>query len=107
LPDDTLVLPSHDWPFYGLLGRLDDLVAHHEERLDAAWVACAVPATGVVVLKALFHREFDAHQLFFAIGESLAHIHHLEHLGRVEREISASGIHYFRQSSKTTLCLKL
>jgi glyoxylase-like metal-dependent hydrolase (beta-lactamase superfamily II) len=106
LPDDTLVLPSHDWPFYGLLGRLDDLTAHHEERLDAAWAACAVPATGVVVLNALFHRKFDAHQLFFAIGESLAHIHHLEHLGRVEREICASGIHYFQQSSKTTSCLK-
>ena len=41
LPEDTLVLPSHDWPFHGLLGRLNDLASYHEERLDAAWVACA------------------------------------------------------------------
>jgi glyoxylase-like metal-dependent hydrolase (beta-lactamase superfamily II) len=99
LPEDTLVLPSHDWPFYGLLGRLDDLALHHEERLDAAWVACASPATGVDVLNALFKREFDAHQLFFAIGESLAHLHQLEFLGRVERNIQCSGVHYFFQAS--------
>jgi glyoxylase-like metal-dependent hydrolase (beta-lactamase superfamily II) len=99
LPEDTLVLPSHDWPFYGLLGRLDDLANHHEERLDAAWAACASPATGVGVLKALFNREFDAHQLFFAIGEALAHVHQLEHLGKVKRDIQNSGIHYFSQSS--------
>ncbi len=34
LPEDTLVLPSHDWPFHGLLGRLDDLSVHHEQRLE-------------------------------------------------------------------------
>jgi Asp/Glu/hydantoin racemase len=81
------------------LGRLDDLAAHHEERLDATWVACASPATGVDVLKALFNREFDSHQLFFAIGEALAHVHQLEHLGWVNRDIQDSGVHYFSQSS--------
>ena len=34
LPEDTLVLPSHDWPFYGLHGRLDDLALHHQQRLE-------------------------------------------------------------------------
>jgi glyoxylase-like metal-dependent hydrolase (beta-lactamase superfamily II) len=87
LPEDTLVLPSHDWPFHGLLGRLDDLAAHHEKRLDAASRACVSPVTGVDVLKALFNRELDSHQLFFAIGEALAHVHQLEHLGWVDRDI--------------------
>lgn len=99
LPEDTLVLPSHDWPFYGLLGRLDDLVQHHDERLEKSWQACAQSATGVDVLKALFDREFDAHQLFFAIGEALAHVHHLEASGRVSRDIQQSGVHYFKQSA--------
>ena len=99
LPEDTLVLPSHDFPFYGLLERLDDLALHHKERLDVAWLACASPATGVSVLNALFDREFDSHQLFFAIGEALAHLHQLEHLGQVERDIQNSGVHYFSQSS--------
>lgn len=98
LPEDTLVLPSHDWPFYGLLGRLDDLREHHAERLDETWAACVTPATGVDVLKALFKREFDSHQLFFAIGEALAHVHHLEGSGRVVREIDPAGVHYFTQA---------
>lgn len=97
LPSDTLVLPSHDWPFHGLLGRLDDLAHHHDQRLDDSWQACVNPATGVDVLKALFNREFDAHQLFFAIGEALAHVHHLEASGRVVREIDKSGVHFFSQ----------
>ena len=94
-----MVLPSHDWPFYGLLGRLEELVVRHEERLDTTWRACASPATGVDVLKALFNREFDTYHLFFAIGEALAHLHQLEHLGRVDRDTQKSGIHYFSQSS--------
>ena len=99
LPEDTLVLPSHDWPFHGLLGRIDDLLKHHEDRLDDAWTACSSSATGVDILKALFNREFDSHQLFFAIGESLAHVHHLEHLGRVIRHTDETGMHYFNQVS--------
>lgn len=97
LPADTLVLPSHDWPFYGLLGRLDNLVHHHNVRLEETWAACQQPATGVDVLKALFNREFDAHQLFFAIGEALAHVHHLEASGRVVRSHGADEVNYFNQ----------
>ena len=33
LPADTLVLPSHGLPFKGLHTRIDDLKAHHAERL--------------------------------------------------------------------------
>ncbi len=97
LPSTTLVLPSHNWPFLGLLERLNDLRDHHMERLDAAEAACAGPdgATGVAVLEALFRRELDSHQMFFAIGESLAHLHHLVTLGRVRRETDARGVHRF------------
>lgn len=98
LDPETLVLPSHDWPFYGLHGRLDDLAQHHVDRLDEAWRACATPATGVDVLNALFNREFDSHQLFFAVGEALSHIHYLEHEKRVIRETNAAGVHFFRQA---------
>ena len=41
LPADTLVLPSHDWPFTGLGRRLDDVRRHHEARLDKTIDACA------------------------------------------------------------------
>lgn len=104
LPADTLVLPSHNWPFRGLLERLDDLADHHVERLDEAQAACADRdavggATAVDVLEHLFKRELDTHQMFFAIGESLAHLHHLMTQGRVRRETDALGVYRFRVSA--------
>src|SRR5690349_11816924 len=40
LPEDTLVLPSHGVPFYGLRQRVDDLTGHHREQLDKLAAAC-------------------------------------------------------------------
>ncbi len=92
VPDDVLVLPSHNWPFHGLHARIDDLVAHHDERLSATLEYCREPATGVEVLKRLFTRKLDNHQLFFAIGESLAHLHHLMTEGKVARSRGEDGV---------------
>jgi len=91
LPDDTLVLPSHDWPFTGLHARLEALAHHHDDRLDETLAACAEPVTAVGVLKRLFTRELDSHQLFFAAGESLAHLHFLAGQGRIEERRHDGG----------------
>ncbi len=95
LPSDTLVLPSHDRPFVGLHRRLDQLAHHHNGRLADTLEACTEPRTGVEVLNALFHRELDSHQLFFAIGESLAHLHALMDEGLVVRRRRADGAALF------------
>ena len=97
LPEETLVLPSHDWPFRGLHGRIDYLTEHHEERLVDTLNACEEPVDGVGVLRRLFTRKLDDHQLFFAIGESLAHVHHLIGQGRVRRETARDGVHRFQR----------
>lgn len=95
LPGETLVLPSHDWPFTGLHGRLDELAHHHDGRLAETLDICAQPRTGSDVLKGLFDRELDQHQVFFAIGESLAHLHYLEGQGRIERRRRDDGVILF------------
>jgi len=95
LPADTLVLPSHDWPFRGLLERLDSINGHHDERLDVTLTACAEPATGVDVLNKLFTRKLDNHQIFFAIGEALAHVHRLMFQGRITRTLNADGVYLY------------
>src|SRR5262249_60593859 len=41
LPADALVLPSHGFPFVGLHTRLDQLVAHHDARLNDMATAIA------------------------------------------------------------------
>jgi glyoxylase-like metal-dependent hydrolase (beta-lactamase superfamily II) len=91
LPDDCLVLPSHGRPFRGLHVRIDQLIAHHAERLEATLAACARPATIVEVVPHLFHRELDTHQLQFALGESLAHLNYLAAEGRLRRSLDADG----------------
>lgn len=91
LPDDCLVLPSHGQPFFGLHQRIDQLIAHHDERLARTVEACASPATVVDVIPALFDRELDAHQLGFALGEALAHLNHLVGQGRLARDLDDDG----------------
>ncbi len=84
LPEDTFVLPSHKLPFYGLRARVEQLIAHHHERLDVARKACRSDASVGEVLKVMFEREFDAHQLHFALGETLAHLNYLVATGEIE-----------------------
>ncbi len=100
LPDEILVLPSHDRPFRGLAWRLDELADHHRVRLKRTWEACATPSTGAEILRRLFTRELDSHQLMFAIGESLAHLHFLSGVGALAREMRADGVRRFVQAGK-------
>jgi glyoxylase-like metal-dependent hydrolase (beta-lactamase superfamily II) len=86
VPDTVLVLPSHGRPFSGLHGRIEMLLHHHDDRLDETAALCrGDPKTAAELVPALFRRPLDEHQVFFAIGETLAHLHHLERLGRLRR----------------------
>jgi glyoxylase-like metal-dependent hydrolase (beta-lactamase superfamily II) len=91
LPDDCLVLPSHGRPFRGLHARIDQLAAHHEERLEATLAACSEPSTAVEVMPRLFDRLLDIHQLGFALGETIAHLNHLLAAGRLTRSEGDDG----------------
>ena len=98
LPEETLVLPSHGLPFIGLHKRLDYLQHHHDERLGEALDALAEPRTAHELEPVLFRRQLDTHQLGFAIGETVAHLHFLEARGQVARLVDGAGIHRFRKA---------
>ncbi len=95
LPEDTWVLPSHGLVFTGLRLRIDALRRHHAERLEALQTACGQPRTAAEVMPVLFKRALDAHQLFFALGETLAHMNYLWRRGRLER-LEMEGVYRFR-----------
>ena len=97
IPASALVLPSHNLPFHGLDRRIDQLVDHHEARLAEVEAACAVPRTAAEIVPVLFRRELDSHQMSFAIGECLAHIHYLMTLGRLARSERADGVYLYRR----------
>jgi glyoxylase-like metal-dependent hydrolase (beta-lactamase superfamily II) len=85
LPEDTLVLPSHGKPFRGLHLRIAQLRAHHNARLEEVRAACSVPRSAVDIVPLMFRRQLDAHQLSFAVGEALAHLHMLWYAGILKR----------------------
>jgi glyoxylase-like metal-dependent hydrolase (beta-lactamase superfamily II) len=92
LPADTLVLPSHGRPFRGLHTRIAQLRAHHVARLAEVVDACATPCSAMDIVPIMFLRELDAHQLTFALGEALAHLHKCWKDGVVRRRTGADGI---------------
>ena len=96
LPADSLVLPSHGRPFVGLHTRIDQLVAHHDERFAEVLAACAeAPQHAAGLLMVLFKRQLDLHQTTFAMGESVAHLHALWLEGKLVRRLDADGIYRF------------
>ncbi|MFC5510693.1 MBL fold metallo-hydrolase [Massilia jejuensis] len=92
LPEDVLVLPSHGKPFRGLHTRIDQLRAHHVARLAEVEQACREPVSAMDIVPIMFRRKLDAHQLSFALGEALAHLHKLWNDGMLKRVTGVDGI---------------
>lgn len=97
LPADTLVLPSHDRVFTGLHTRTAELRDHHAKRLNELEAALTAPKTAAEVLPVLFRRALDDHQLVFAMGEAIAHLHYLRADGRVTRMRAIDGAWVFQR----------
>lgn len=97
LPSETLVLPSHGLPFRGLHERLDALLRHHDTRLQEVSQACQRAQTPYALFDVLFGRKLDAQQMSFALGESLAHLVHLETKGELKR-FEDDGLMHFQRA---------
>jgi len=96
LPEDILALPSHGLPFRGAHARVAQLEAHHAERLAELQAACAAaPRAAADVLEVLFRRKLDTSQIFFALGEAIAHLHYLHYDGKLARSVGADGVARF------------
>ena len=107
LPDDALVLPSHNLPFRGVQTRIGQIVDHHRvrlERLAGGFADGSADGSGRARLSAadavplLFRRELDVHQMGFAMGECLAHLAWLEGAGTLTGGLDPDGIHRFERT---------
>jgi glyoxylase-like metal-dependent hydrolase (beta-lactamase superfamily II) len=97
LPDSTLVLPSHGRPFRGLHTRIAQLRDHHTARLAEVLDACATPQSAADIVPLMFRRPLDAHQLSFALGEALAHLHQLWYAGLLRRSNNKETVVRFQR----------
>ncbi|MBT4159707.1 MAG: MBL fold metallo-hydrolase [Gammaproteobacteria bacterium] len=87
IPNDTLVLPAHNDPFYGLHERLQQLIDHHEDRMLILEENCVEPQVAIDLLPFLFKRDLEEHSLFMGLGECIAHLHCLMSHSRIERTL--------------------
>jgi len=94
IPDETLILPAHNNPFYGVSERLDELTAHHEHRMQIVLDGCRSPTVAIELLPDLFERKLENHTLFMALGEGIAHIHCLMTRGQIKRELDGAVYRY-------------
>lgn len=86
----TRVLPAHGDPFDDLPGRVDQILAHHDDRLRATLDALGdAERDAYAVCRTLFPVLRSAHEERFALAETLAHLRYLERRGKV-RELPGS-----------------
>jgi glyoxylase-like metal-dependent hydrolase (beta-lactamase superfamily II) len=96
LPANTLVLPSHGKPFTGMHQRIAQLQSHHADRLAEVMQACSEkPSSGADIVPIMFKRELDLHQMTFAMGEAVAHLHMLWYEGKLRRSLDMHGVYRF------------
>jgi len=96
VPEETLVLPSHGRPFKGLHERIAQQRRHHADRLAEVLQACAQPCSTADIVPIMFKRALDLHQMTFAMGEALAHLHMLHYQGKLSRRTGSDGIVRFQ-----------
>jgi glyoxylase-like metal-dependent hydrolase (beta-lactamase superfamily II) len=96
VPDDVLVLPSHNEPFRGLHARLHQLIQGHERSLNRLLESLATPKTAVQVFGILFRRPVNSSVLDMASGESIAHLNCLIRRGQVVKRLDENGVAWYQ-----------
>ena len=84
--DADLVLPGHGPLFHDFDGRVDELLRHHGERLEAMHAVLeGGPKTPYEVSRVVFRGTLTVYERCFALAETFAHLEHLALESRVER----------------------
>jgi glyoxylase-like metal-dependent hydrolase (beta-lactamase superfamily II) len=96
LPEDTLVLPSHNEPFRGVRLRLQELIDMHADGLAKLLALCVEAKRAVDVFPALFRSRITSGNVGMATGESLAHLNCLIARGQMARTRDADGVDWYR-----------
>jgi glyoxylase-like metal-dependent hydrolase (beta-lactamase superfamily II) len=97
LPDDLLVLPAHEAPFYGLHTRLTQMIESHKRDLATLYDFLDQPKRAVDCFPALFKRKLEGHHFGLATGETLAHLNCLLRRRQARYEVDGEGVKWYQQ----------
>ena len=100
LPEDTLVLPSHDEVFRGVHRRTRMLRWHHRRTLDRLGERLMQGrqeggCTAAQAMAALYPRLRGPMDEILALGETLAHLNWLLRQGYIARSVDAQGAYRY------------
>jgi glyoxylase-like metal-dependent hydrolase (beta-lactamase superfamily II) len=95
-PADWLIIPGHDWPYFGGGVRAAQLAAHHAARLDQLFGMIGdKPVSTNDAMLALFPFDMTGHEIFFASCEARAHLNHLVTTGHLQHADRKNGVDLF------------
>jgi len=100
--DVTRVLPAHRKPWHNHRERIEELKVHHRHRLDECIVALqegdmtAYEVAPYITWKIEYSdwEQFPIAQKFFAVGETVAHLHYLENDGVIKRYTEEGQVYF-------------
>jgi glyoxylase-like metal-dependent hydrolase (beta-lactamase superfamily II) len=93
LPDDLLILPSHNEAFFGLHARLQHLIDGHEKTLSRIERRLQdKDHRAIDLFGALFARAIGPELQGMATGETIAHLNCLMERGRATRRLTQDGV---------------
>jgi glyoxylase-like metal-dependent hydrolase (beta-lactamase superfamily II) len=99
VPDDVLVLPSHNKPFRGLHARIGQLQADAQGALERLRQGLDDPRRVIDLFALLFSadvRNDDPTRFTLATGETLACLNHLLLRGEVSVSLDEQGVAWYR-----------
>jgi len=83
--------PGHRDPFATFSGRAREILVHHERRLADMLDALRERMTAYELCRRIFGKDLSAHQMRFAMGETLAHLIYLHRRGQVREWRDEAG----------------
>lgn len=87
----SMVYPAHGWPFPGLDRRIEEILAHHEERKALILASVkAGPKTAFQVSVDIFGKDISDFDKFLALNETYVHLEQLE-MEKALRMITEKG----------------
>ena len=98
VPEETLICPSHNEPFYGVKTRMTQLIEGHEDGMTKILAMCEKPQRAVDVFPALFRTKITSGNYGMATGESLAHLNCMRARGQLKRTRDQHGIDWYQRA---------
>lgn len=88
--------PGHRDPFHTFSERAEEIIQHHQERLQTIQDMLIRPLSAYAICCALFGKRLSIHQLRFAMAETIAHTSYLLCQDKIKEQIEDVHLVYRR-----------